>query len=310
MHSEIRIGSRGSELALWQANWVKKELEKNYPSFKISVKIIKTEGDKILDIALSKIGDKGLFTKAIEDALLDGSIDLAVHSLKDLPTELPAGLCIGAVSKREDPHDAFISIKYNNLDELPIGSTIATGSLRRRCQLLNFRDDFNIVDVRGNINTRIKKLENENWDGMILALAGVRRLGIEQYVKQIIPENIMLPAVSQGVMAVEIRSADIELMKMLKHISNMDSMYQVTAERSLLKTVEGGCQIPVGVYTRIENDIIYLDAMIGSIEGTQIIRCSMKDNIKNSEELGRRAGLDLLNNGGKEILSALRPETK
>jgi hydroxymethylbilane synthase len=304
--NKIVIGSRGSDLALWQANWVKKELEHGYPDAEISIQIIKTEGDKILDVALSKIGDKGLFTKAIEDALLDWKIDLAVHSLKDLPTALPEGLCVGAVSRREDPHDAFISLKHNSLSELPKGAKVATGSLRRTCQLLNYRSDLNIIDVRGNINTRLKKLEDEGWDGMILALAGIRRLGLDKHLKQIISEEIMLPAVSQGVMAVEIRSEDSELMKMLDQINDKDSMYQVKAERSMLKTVEGGCQIPVGVFTKIENDIIKMDAMIGSIDGKQIVRCTMNDAAENSESLGRRVGMDLLERGGREILAGLR----
>lgn len=303
---DIIIGSRGSDLALWQTNWVKKQLESLYPAVHLSVKIIKTEGDKILDIALSEIGDKGLFTKAIEDALLGNSIDLAVHSLKDLPTTLPAGLRIGAVSKREDQHDAFISFKHNSLDKLPMGSVIATGSLRRKSQLLNYRSDLNIVDVRGNINTRLRKLEVEGWDGMILAFAGVKRLGLTAQLKQIIPENIILPAVSQGVMAVEIREEDKELLKMLEPLNNKDSMSQITSERSMLKTVEGGCQVPVGVFTKIENDIIYLDAMIGSIDGKKIVKCSMEDSIEKSEGLGIRAGLDLLERGGREILSTLR----
>lgn len=304
--NKIVIGSRGSSLALWQTNWVKKQLEDVYPSTKISVKIIKTEGDKILDVALSMIGDKGLFTKAIEEALLEGYIDLAVHSLKDLPTTLPDSLCIGAVSKREDQRDAFISLKYNSLAELPIGSTIATGSLRRKCQLLHYRSDLNIIDVRGNINTRLSKLEQEGWDGMILALAGLKRLDLLEHLKQIIPEDIILPAVSQGVMAVEMRSGDNELLNMLETLNNKESLYQITAERSMLKTVEGGCQIPVGVFTKIDSNIIQLDAMIGTIDGKKVVRCSMKDLVENSQELGRRVGLDLLERGGREILSTLR----
>ncbi len=302
----LTIGSRGSDLALWQANWLKKQLEDRYNSANISLKIIKTEGDRILDVALSKIGDKGLFTKAIEDALLDKSIDLAVHSLKDLPTTLPAGLRIGAVSRREDQHDALISLKHNSLAELPAGATVATGSLRRKSQLLSYRSDFNVVDLRGNINTRLRKLEDEGWDGMILALAGVKRLGLTAHLKQVIPEDMILPAVSQGVMAVEVRTEDHELMKMLEPVNNRDSMYQIRAERSMLKTVEGGCQAPVGVFTRIENNEIALDAMIGSLDGKKIVRCSMKGGIEEPEELGVRAGLDLLERGGREILSALR----
>jgi hydroxymethylbilane synthase len=303
---KIVIGSRGSELALWQTNWYKKQLEDLYPDLQISVEIIKTEGDRILDVALSKIGDKGLFTKAIEEALLVKQIDLAVHSLKDLPTTVPNGLCIAAFSRREDQHDAFISLKYDSIQLLPHGASIATGSLRRKSQLLNYRGDLNIIDVRGNINTRLQKLADKKWDGMILALAGVKRLGLTKNLKQTIPEDIILPAVGQGVMAVEIRTDDKELLKMLEPLNNIDSMYQVTAERSMLKTVEGGCQIPVGVYTKITDGVISLDAMIGSVDGKKIVKCSMKDITSNSEELGKRAGLDLLEKGGREILAELR----
>jgi len=302
---KIVIGSRGSDLALWQSKWVISQLEKIYPQTELKLQVIKTEGDKILDTALSKIGDKGLFTKALEDALIEGSIDIAVHSLKDVPTLLPNGLGIAAVSRREDPRDVFISLKHNSLDELPEGATIATGSLRRKCQLLNFRADFNIKDIRGNINTRIKKLEESGWDAMILAFAGIKRLGLDKYIKQIIPEDIILPAVGQGVIALETRLEDTDVNKMAEPLNNSESMYQAAAERSLLKTVEGGCQVPVGVFTKISDEVLSIDAMIGSIDGTKVIKCKMEDNIRCAEELGKRAGLELLQRGGREILQKL-----
>ncbi len=303
---KLTIGSRGSELALWQAQWAKDQISGIFPDAELSIKIIKTEGDKILDVALSKIGDKGLFTKAIEDALLEGSIDIAVHSLKDLPTALPGGLCIGAVSKREDQRDAFISLKYNSIDELPQNAVVATGSLRRKCQLLNYRKDLNISDIRGNINTRLRKLESENYDAIILAKAGLVRLGMDNVIRQTIPEYIILPAVSQGVMAIECRTGDTNINMILSRITNNESLYAVTAERAMLKTLEGGCQVPIGVYTKIENNEIILDAMIGSLNGENIIKCSMKSDVNDSEELGYKAGTELLNRGGREILSELR----
>lgn len=305
---KLTIGTRGSELALWQAEWAKNQISIIYPDAELSVKIIKTEGDIILDVALSKIGDKGLFTKAIEDALIEGSIDIAVHSLKDLPTTLTEGLCIGAVSKREDQRDAFISFKYNSIDELPENAVVATGSLRRKCQLLNYRKDLIISDIRGNINTRLRKLESEKLDAMILAKAGLVRLGIDHIIKQTIPENVILPAVSQGVMAIESRTADQNINMILSQINNKESFYAVTAERAMLKTLEGGCQVPIGVYTSIENNEIVLDAMIGSLNGENIIKCRMKADINDAEELGIKAGTYLLKRGGSEILSELRKE--
>ena len=302
----IIIGSRGSELALWQANWVKSKLESLYPSIGIEVKIIKTQGDRILDVALSDIGDKGLFTKAIEDALLDKSIDLAVHSLKDLPTVLPDGLGIAAVSERENPLDVFISLKYSSIEELPKGAAIATGSLRRKSQLLNYRKDLNIKDIRGNITTRIKKFEESGWDGIILAYAGVNRLKLNKYIKQIIPEDIILPAVSQGIMAIETRLTDSEINKMLEAVNNRDSFIQMSAERSFLKTVEGGCQIPVGVFTWIEKGRIHMKAMIGSLDGTNVIKCQMDDEVSQCVWLGVNSAEELLKNGGREILQSLR----
>lgn len=303
---KIRIGTRGSELALWQANWAKQQIQALVPEIPIEIKIIKTQGDHIQDISLSKIGDKGLFTKAIEDSLLEGDTDIAVHSLKDLPTMLPKGLTIGAVSSREDPHDVLISEKYNSLDEMPEGASIATGSLRRKSQLLNYRNDLKIVEVRGNISTRIKKLGDAGWDGMILAYAGIKRLELIGYVKQIIPESVILPAVSQGVIAVESRINDSQTNKLLKSINNVDSEIQITAERSLLQTLEGGCQVPIGVYTKIADNALHIKAMIGSLDGKKIVKCELSGNLSDAGQLGIKAANQLLASGGREILAELR----
>ena len=306
MKSKYIIGSRGSELALWQSNWAKSELEKIYPGINVEIKIIKTTGDKILDVPLSNIGDKGLFTKEIENALLNKDIDIAVHSLKDLPTVLPDGLTIGAVSERMEQRDVLISKICSRIDDLPIESKVATGSLRRKSQLLNFRPDLNIVDLRGNVTTRIKKFEESDWAAIILAFAGVKRLGLDKYIKQIIPVEVMLPAVSQGVMALEIRDGDEDVLGIVKALNNKQSEIEIKAERSFLKLLQGGCQVPIGVYSRIENDILTMDGMVGSIDGKSVIRDKKTGSINNPGKLGEELAEALLQQGAAEILELIR----
>lgn len=256
------IGSRGSELALWQAEFVKKSLENNFPEINLEIKIIKTTGDKLLDVALSKIGDKGLFTKQIETALLEKEIDLAVHSLKDLQTLQPKGLTIGAVSKRETPNDVLISKKYKTIDDLPKNAKVATGSLRRKSQLLHYRPDLQIFEIRGNLNTRFQKFDESDLDAMILAFAGVHRLKMDERISQIIPFEIMLPAVGQGAMAVEIRDDDADSIEILKTLNDVETRFCVTAERAFLRTLEGGCQVPIGANAVIKNDKIELEGFV------------------------------------------------
>lgn len=307
----VVIGSRGSRLALWQSEWVKKELQKNFPKLTLRIDIIKTTGDNILDSPLSDIGDKGLFTKEIEQALLGGKIDLAVHSLKDLPTQLPKGLTIGAITQREDNHDVFIAHpkkKYISLDDVPAGGTIATGSLRRKSQLLNRRRDLNIIDIRGNLSTRFEKLEASDWDGMILAKAGVVRLGYEESITEVIPFERMLPAVGQGALCVEVRTEDNSIMKLARSLMNEAATIATTAERSLLRVLEGGCQIPIGAYGRIENNVLKLDALIGSLDGKKIIRGKILGEPGEAKELGAQLAQTLLKSGGKEILESIRKE--
>jgi hydroxymethylbilane synthase len=303
----IIIGSRGSELALWQANWVKSKLESHFQDITLSVERIKTKGDKIPDTALSKLGDKGLFTKEIEQALLDNRIDLAVHSLKDLPTVLPEGLIISTVTERAERRDAFISKKYLSLVDLPHGAIVATGSLRRRSQLLNYRDDLNIVDIRGNILTRLRKYDESDYDAMVLAYAGLERLGLEHRVKHIIPTGIILPAVGQGVMAVETRDDDNELNELVEVLHNENSFIEITAERSFLRCLEGGCQIPIGIYSEVKNNIILiLEGMIGTLDGKKVVREQIMGDITDPAEIGRQLAQILLNKGGKEILEEIR----
>lgn len=303
---KVVIGSRGSELALWQSNWVKDKLEKVHTGISVEVNVIKTKGDKILDVSLSKIGEKGLFTKELENELLNGTIDIAVHSLKDLPTVLPNGLILGAVSERIEQRDALISKDYNSLEEIPLGRKIATGSLRRKAQLLNFRPDFNIVDLRGNITTRLKKFEESDWAGVVLAYAGLNRLGMQEYVKQIIPTEIILPAVSQGVLGIEIRKDDGDTFQIVRLINDKKSEIEIRAERSLLKILQGGCQIPIGVYSFINNNVLEMEAMVGSIDGKVVIREKKSGTIDMPERLGEELARILLSNGATEILDIIR----
>lgn len=311
MKRNFVIGSRGSALALWQTDFIKTELQKLFPETEFDVRIIKTTGDAILDTALSKIGDKGLFTRQIETALIDGEIDLAIHSLKDLPTVQPEGLKIGAVSSRETPNDVFISKNYSSLEDLPENAKIATGSLRRRSQLLNFRTDLEIVEIRGNVPTRIEKfLASDELDAMILAFAGVHRLKLDSFIKQIIPTEILLPAVGQGVMAIEIRETDAEIAAMLAQIN--DSMVEacITAERAFLRSLEGGCQVPIGGFARLEDEEILLEGFVGDLNGERIIRDFVRGRKEKGEELGERLAEKCLQNGAAEILRDARRESE
>jgi hydroxymethylbilane synthase len=314
MTETLYIGSRGSELALWQAHWVRDRLAALHPDTKVEIKIIKTKGDKILDAPLSKIGDKGLFTREIEHALLAGKIDLAVHSLKDLPTSLPEGLALGAVTQREDVCDVYIprpgSVARSLLD-LPFGSVVATGSLRRKCQLLNRRPDLNIVDIRGNLNTRYAKLENSTWDGMILARAGVMRLGWADRIGESIDPLVILPAVGQGALGIEVRSGDQNVMALIARLHHTPTAKATMAERALLRTLEGGCQVPIGTYGRIGSDYngeaqLRLDAMVGSLDGTHIVRDSIAGSPEDAEALGVSLAERLLAKGARQILDGIR----
>ncbi len=308
MKRKFTIGSRGSQLALWQTGFTKDSLEKHFPEAAFDVRIIKTKGDAVLDTALSKIGDKGLFTKEIETALLNKDIDLAVHSLKDLPTTQPEGLRIGAVSKRETPNDVFISKNFSSIGELPPGARVATGSLRRKSQLLAFRPDLEIVEIRGNVPTRIEKLLASDLDGMILAFAGVHRLGLDSHIAQIIPTEILLPAVGQGVMAVEIRDTDAEIAAMLAEINDAGTQACITAERAFLRRLEGGCQVPIGAMAFLENDNIFLQGFVGGTDGAKIIRDSIIGESAAAEDLGIALAEKCLDAGAAEILSEARTE--
>ncbi len=309
MLNKICIGTRGSELALWQTHHVKTLLEARFPGIIIDVQSIKTTGDKILDAPLAKIGEKGLFTKELEVALLDGRIDLAVHSLKDVPTTIPEGLTLAAVLEREDVHDVFIANPkkmHRSFTHLPQNAIIATGSLRRRCQLLNTHPNMQIVDIRGNLNTRLKKLDDSDWDGMILAKAGVTRLGWTQRITEVLPFETILPAVGQGALAVEIRTDDKRMEEILHTVHHIPTAIAVTAERSFLRHLEGGCQIPIGAYGQVSGNALQLDAMIGSVDGKRIVRGTKNGETQGAERIGVELAKELLMHGGKEILEEIR----
>lgn len=306
MKDKLIIGSRGSQLALWQTNFIKSELEKHFPHVGFEVKIIKTTGDKMLDVALSKIGDKGLFTRQIETALLEKEIDLAVHSLKDLQTVQPENLKIGAVTARETPNDVLISTKYNSIDELPSGAKVATGSLRRKCQLLNRRQDLEIEEIRGNVPTRIEKFLASDLDALILAFAGVHRLSLDSFIKQIIPFDTILPAVGQGALGIEIREGEAEIEAMLEKINDEPTAFCVAAERSFLRRLEGGCQVPIAGFARLDGDQIHLQGLTGSLDGKTIIKDSISGDKRSAAQLGIRLGEMLIEKGADRLLEQVR----
>ncbi len=303
---KIIIGTRGSKLALYQAHKVKDELERYYPDLTVEIKIIQTKGDKILDVALSKIGGKGLFTKELEVALVAGEIDMAVHSLKDLPTELPTEFVIGAILERGDCRDALVSKDGLKLNQLTKNHRIATSSLRRVAGLKKINADFEIVDIRGNVGTRLQKMEDGYCDAMIMAAAGLQRLGLEEYITEMLEPKDFIPAVAQGAIAVETRSGDQKVNILLQAINHVPTQQMVTAERAFMRTLEGGCQVPVGAYTSVKNGIIMLTGFVSSLDGTNYLKqCMSGPNVK-AKELGEDLAQILIERGANEILNEVR----
>jgi hydroxymethylbilane synthase len=310
----LRIGTRGSELALWQAHWVQSELRRIHPALTVTITIIKTTGDKVLDAPLSAIGDKGLFTREIEHALLAGEVDIAVHSLKDLPTQLPAGLMLGVICDREDVRDVFIPHPGNpvrTLMDQPPGARIATGSLRRKCQLLHLRPDLSIIDIRGNLNTRMKKLEASNWAGMLLARAGVVRLGWQDRIGESLDPLTILPAVGQGALGIEIRTQDPVVAALLAPLHHPGTAAAALAERALLRRLEGGCQVPIGTFGRLDRtaggeERLALDAIVGSLDGRTVVRGRKHGLPGQPEVLGRELAEELIAQGAGVILDEIR----
>jgi hydroxymethylbilane synthase len=302
----IRIGTRGSRLALIQSEQVRDILSSHFPDIAFELVVIKTTGDRILDAPLSKIGDKGLFTKEIEKELLDGSVDLAVHSMKDMPTELPKGLSIGAVTARINPLDLFISRGGKRLRDLKQGDTVATGSLRRKAQIRAFVPGLNIVEMRGNVQSRIKKMsENPEIDGIVLACAGIARLAIKNIASEIVPEDIILPAVGQASLAVEIRGNDNAIKTIVSPLDHRDSRIAIASERAFLSELGGGCQVPIAGLARISGDTLTLTGMVADLDGATVFRGSAAGPVSDHAEIGRSLARKLLDDGAKKILEQI-----
>ncbi|MBT4258872.1 MAG: hydroxymethylbilane synthase [Nitrospina sp.] len=302
---KIIIGSRGSQLALWQANWVKSQLENLHGNADISIRVITTSGDKIKDVPLSKIGGKGLFVKEIEEALLAKEIDLAVHSMKDVPIEIPSQLEISIITKRENPLDALISKNGKKLADLPQGATIGTSSLRRSSQLLNHRNDFKIHPLRGNVDTRLKKVEEGKYDAILLASAGLNRLGWSNRITEEISHEIIIPAMGQGALGIETRLGDSKTYNFISSLNHEQTNYEVSAERALVGKLDGGCQVPIGAYAKTEDNLITLKGLVASLDGKIIHQSEIVGPIDDAINIGQDLGEELLKMGANEILEKL-----
>jgi hydroxymethylbilane synthase len=302
----IKIGTRGSQLALYQANKVKEAIEENFKDISAEIVIIHTKGDKILDVSLSKITDKGLFTKELEVALLNNEVDMAVHSLKDLPTFFPEGLELGGVLKRAEVRDALVSKNGKTLSQLGANDVIATSSLRRRAQLLAYNPEFKIVDIRGNMNTRLAKMDNGHCDAMIMAATGLQRLGLEDRITEIIDPEIMVPAVSQGAIGIEIRENDEDIKTIINGINHHETMLVTTAERAFLRSMEGGCQIPIGCYSVISDNKISFTGIVSDLKGEVSIRVNLSGELKDAKEIALNVSKQMIAKGATEILEEIR----
>jgi len=296
--ARLRIGSRGSQLALWQANHISELLRGQ--GHEVQIEVIKTTGDKITDVALAQVGTKGMFTKEIEEALAEGRVDLAVHSLKDLPTESPAGFELGAITEREDPCDVFCSSQYKSITDLPQRARVGTSSLRRQAQLKALRPDLEIEPLRGNVDTRLRKLVSGDYGAIILAAAGLNRLGKKEFVRQVIPVETMCPAAGQGALAIEIRTGDAAIAQHVKFLDNANARASTTCERALLKKLGGGCQVPIGAFAEIRDGRLHLQAVVADPDGTKVLRESRDGS--DPIQLGEIVGDALLNQGGQAIL--------
>ena len=305
MKRKLTIGTRKSALALWQAEYIKKALEGYDPELTVTLEHIVTKGDKILDVPLARIGGKGLFTTELESRLLAGTIDLAVHSLKDLPADLPDGLCLAAVTARSHVHDVFVSNRYAALDALPQGACVGTSSLRRRAQLLARRPDLTVRDLRGNVDTRLKKLDDGEYDAIILAEAGLTRLGLTDRITQLLPTDTMIPAVGQGALAIETRADDDDLKQALSFLCDEETTAATAAERTFLAAINGSCQVPVGVYGKAKDGQLTLSCIIAAPDGSRVFRHQATGPVSDSRSLGQQAAKTLLDEGGRQILTDL-----
>mgnify|MGYP003988763965 FL=1 len=304
--STVVIGSRGSPLALWQANWIKDLLQEYHSDLAVDIKIIKTSGDKIQDVPLAKIGGKGLFVKEIEEGLLKREVDFAVHSMKDMPIIFPMNLCIACVTKRENPFDALISRNNIKLDDLPKGAKVGTGSLRRMSQLLYYRPDLKLIPLRGNLETRLKKLETEGLDAIILAAAGLIRLGWSDRITEIISPEVLLPAMGQGAVGIETRKNDVDNQILLADIDHEETHYALDAERALVSQLEGGCNVPIGSFATLDGDKITLTGLVASLDGKTMYKKELTDLKTNAIALGRKLGDELIELGADRIMQEIK----
>lgn len=301
----LKIGTRGSALAVTQSEWIKNRIESHHPDISVELIRIKTKGDKIIDSPLAKIGGKGLFVKEIEDALLRKDVDLAVHSIKDVPAELPDGLCLPVFPEREDPRDAFISRSYALLSDLPEGANIGTGSLRRSSQLLNMHPDLQIVPLRGNVDTRLKRIESGDMDAVVLAAAGLNRLGLSKRITELLPPDTLLPAIGQGALGLEIREDDKSTLEILSFMNHRQTEQAVRAERAFLKRLEGGCQVPIAGFAVIEDTSIILKGMVAELDGSIMIKDEEKGPGDRPEDLGIALADRILSKGADRILAGI-----
>lgn len=301
----LRIATRKSALALWQAEYVKAELEKLHENLTVELLPIATKGDIILDTPLAKVGGKGLFVKELEVAMLENRADIAVHSMKDVPVEFPEGLGLEVICPREDPRDAFVSNKYQALENLPAGAIVGTSSLRRQCQLLAARPDLEIRFLRGNVNTRLRKLDDGEYDAIILASAGLIRLEMPARIRQFIAPEQMLPANGQGAVGIECRTDDERVKQLLAPLECQDTRYRVMAERAMNSKLEGGCQVPIGSYAELDGETLYLRGLVGAVDGSEIIQDEISGHISEAEQLGKTLAEKLLAQGADKILKAV-----
>ncbi len=299
---ELIIATRGSKLALWQSEHIKQRLEKKYPNLKVSLNIMKTKGDKILDTPLAQIGGKGLFTKELEQSMLDGSSHLAVHSLKDVPVEFPKGLVLACVTKREDRRDCLLSQKYKSLDELPKNAIVGTTSLRRRMQVLSLHPDLQIKNLRGNVNTRIAKLKDGEYDAIILATAGLNRLGLQKEVNFANPIDDMIPAMGQAVLGIECKN-DTKILEMLSFLNDKNSHIETTVERDFVRVLEGGCQVPIGISAKVDGDEINIKAIVGMPDASKVLTKELVCKKSEFRNVGEKLAKQMIVDGAKEILA-------
>ena len=301
----VRIATRKSALALWQAEHVAKCLRQSHPGIKTELVKMVTRGDKILDVPLAKVGGKGLFVKELEQGMLEGKADIAVHSMKDVPVELPPGLHLGAILAREDPCDAFVSNKYSSLKELLANARIGTSSLRRQCQIKEKFPQCEILSLRGNVNTRLAKLDAGEYDAIILASAGLKRLGLETRITERLDTSVSLPAIGQGAIGIECRSNDPEINALVKALHNQKTSICVSAERAMNARLQGGCQVPIGGFAELRGEELHIRGLVGSPDGQKLIRAERTGNADQAEELGRQVAEQLLANGADKILQEL-----